>query len=379
MALRDSVFSVGLVACLVSTPLIGMAAAAAVKATLPDGPGVELVSKTCVGCHGPSKLTREWHTPSEWTDIVEDMVLEGAKMTDEERVVILTYLNTHLGKPEAQSQGLVAETPSSANKMTLAKDAKDPGVLKCSPKGEHETVCLAGRNFRDMPEGPEMVIVPGGTFQMGSTANEPAAAAREHPRHEVIIAAFAVGRFEVSLDEWNACVEAQVCKSYPWVERQGTGRMPATELAWSDAQDYVGWLSKSTGKRYRLLSEAEWEYAARARTTTPYYYGSAIGLKQANFAGEALKPVGSYPANNFGLHDMFGNAWEWTQDCWHETYEKAPGDGRAWEDGDLCRFRALRGGGWYNVSMALRSAMRFAGPAGNRNNGIGFRVARTLD
>ena len=157
-------------------------------------------------------------------------------------------------------------------------------------------------------------------------------------------------------------------------------------VSWEDAQTYVEWLSGKTGKSYRLLSEAEWEYVTRAGSTTPYWWGEDIGKDRANCSScgsqwdsAQTAPVGSFPANDFGLHDTAGNVWEWVEDCWNESYEGAPSDGSAWTESE-CSLRVLRGGSWVNYPRYLRSAIRSYGlEAGVRSSGIGFRVARTLD
>ena len=155
-------------------------------------------------------------------------------------------------------------------------------------------------------------------------------------------------------------------------------------VSWEDAQGYVRWLSRKTGEEYRLLSESEWEYVARAGTRTRYWWGDEIGRNRANCDGcgsrwedRQTAPVGSFSANGFGLHDVHGNVWEWVEDCWNESYAGAPRDGSAWESGE-CGRRVLRGGSWYNNLRYLRSAFRGRNSAGNRYMFIGFRVARTL-
>ena len=155
-------------------------------------------------------------------------------------------------------------------------------------------------------------------------------------------------------------------------------------VGWDDAQLYVQWLSEQTGHAYRLPTEAEWEYAARAGTTTAYSWGNDIGRNLANCDGcgsqwdeDRTAPVGSFPANAFGLHDMHGNVWEWVLDCWNDTYSGAPTDGSAWLSGN-CGRRVLRGGSWVSYPRNLRSAYRDWYPPGIRNYIIGFRVARTL-
>ena len=164
----------------------------------------------------------------------------------------------------------------------------------------------------------------------------------------------------------------------------GRGRRPVINVSWEDAQAYVRWLSRETGQGYRLLSEAEWEYVARAGSRTAYHWGGDIGRNRANcrrcgsrWDDKRTAPAGSFAANEFGLHDVHGNVWEWVEDCWNASYRGAPEDGSAWESGD-CRLRVMRGGSWDYRPSYLRSALRIRSSAANRNFQLGFRVARTL-
>jgi formylglycine-generating enzyme required for sulfatase activity len=253
-----------------------------------------------------------------------------------------------------------------------------PAPAAATPKG--------GESFRDCEQCPEMVVIPAGKVLMGSPEREVGRSPTEGPQQEVAFARpFAVGKFEVTFDEWDACVAAGGCAHKPTDEGWGRGRQPVINVSWSDAQVYVSWLAKKTGKPYRLLSEAEWEYAARAGKTTRYPWGDEPGTNLANFDGSGSRwsgrrtaPVGSFEANAFGLHDMIGNVWEWVEDCWNESYGDAPLDGRAWESGD-CGRRVLRGGSWGSKPEVARAAVRGRIEPGNRNYlGVGFRLARTL-
>jgi len=202
-----------------------------------------------------------------------------------------------------------------------------------------------------------------------------------------IAKSFAVSKFEVTFESWDACYELGGCRVRPDDSGWGRGSRPVISVNWDDAQQYISWLSKQTGKDYRLLTEAEWEYAARAGATTAYSWGDEIkmdGKVMANcFAcgsewdNKQTAPVGSFAPNAFGLDDMLGNVWEWVEDCYHDTYEGAPDDGSAWNAGD-CNQRVVRGGSWGDPSQILRSAFRLRGPVGNRYDGLGFRIARTL-
>lgn len=159
--------------------------------------------------------------------------------------------------------------------------------------------------------------------------------------------------------------------------RHESGSMPAINVSWDDAKQYVTWLSTTTGKAYRLLSEAEWEYAARAETTTRYSWGNKFDASKANNSKGRTVPVGEYASNAFGLHDMHGNVWEWVEDCWNDNYRSAPDDGAARTSGD-CSRHVFRGGSWNNNSYSLRSTDRGTFPTVNRNVYIGFRVTRVV-
>ena len=240
--------------------------------------------------------------------------------------------------------------------------------------------------FRDCPDCPEMVAIPAGTFTMGSPATEARRGDIEGPQHRVTIAKpFALGKYEVTFAEWDACTAAGGCAHRPGDQGWGRGRRPVIDVSWDDAKAYVAWLSRKTGKTYRLPSEAEWEYAARAGTPTRYSWGDEIGSNRANCRGcgsqwdwKQTAPVGSFAPNHMGLHDMHGNVWELVEDCWNGSYNGAPSDGRAWLTG-LCRARALRGGSWTDDPGFLRSAYRVGHPTMLPDDGIGFRLARTLD
>ena len=245
--------------------------------------------------------------------------------------------------------------------------------------------------YKDCSECPAIVEIPPGTFMMGSPDSESERNDDEGPVHRVTIpASFAVGKYEVTFDEWDACVSAGGCSHKPGDEGWGRGRHPVIQVSWNDVQTYLVWLSNKTGKTYRLLSEAEWEYVARAGTTTPFHTGEQISTSQANFDGnytyngsskgefrDRTVPVGSFGANQFGLHDVHGNVVEWVQDCWNGNYKGAPSDGSAWTTGD-CEDRVLRGGSWLNDPWIVRSAIRDGYRIDIRINLFGFRVARTL-
>ena len=250
-----------------------------------------------------------------------------------------------------------------------------------------------GRRFRDCPGCPEMVVVPAGSFMMGSPPGEAGRDDDDGPQHRVTIAEpFAVGVFEVTFREWGACVSGGGCNGYrPDDKGWGRGDRPVINVSWDDAQAYVRWLSGKTRQRYRLLSESEWEYVARAGTTGPFHTGATISTDQANYDGnytygggrqgvyrKRTVPVGTFSPNGFGLHDVHGNVWEWTQDCWNEGYNGAPRDGRAWAQGN-CSRRVARGGSWsQRTEVPPGRHPRTGTPPETATNYQGFRIARTL-
>jgi formylglycine-generating enzyme required for sulfatase activity len=243
--------------------------------------------------------------------------------------------------------------------------------------------------FQECTRCPAMAVMPSGSFTMGSPNTETAADSDEFSQHPVTIAEpFAVSKFEVTFDNWDTCYELGGCRIRPDDYGWGRGDRPVVGVDWDDAQQYVAWVSKQTGKTYRLLSEAEWEYAARAGTTTAYSWGDDVepnGVAMANcfdcgsqWDDKETAPVGSFAPNAFGLNDMLGNVWEWVEDCYHDSYDAAPNDGSAWTAGD-CKERVSRGGSWGDFpQVLLRTAFRLRTPPVNRYEGLGFRVGRTL-
>lgn len=247
----------------------------------------------------------------------------------------------------------------------------------------------AGQTFKDCADCPEMVVIPAGSFMMGSADNEEGRSLDEGPQRKVSIKRFAMGKTEVTQGEWKV-----VMGSSPSYFFGDCGDFcPVTMVSWSDAQEYIKKLNLKSGKNYRLPSEAEWEYAARAGTNTPFYTGNTVNTDQANFDGndtyngsaigvyrEHTIKVGSFKPNNFGLFDMLGNVMEWTQDSWHDSYKGAPLDGAAWTIGAYRKQRVLRGGSLYSSPKDLRSAKRVKDEIEERSDlgGIGFRLARTL-
>jgi formylglycine-generating enzyme required for sulfatase activity len=242
------------------------------------------------------------------------------------------------------------------------------------------------RIFRDVGEPwcPEMVAPAPGAFLMGSPESEKDRSCSEGPQHEVTIGyRFALGRYPVTFDEYDhfcAATKRKKRTDRGW----GRGKRPVINVNWRDGLDYCEWLARETDQPYRLPSEAEWEYACRAGTTTRYAWGDTITSKNAAYAELNLgktTEVGQYPANPWGLYDMHGNVWEWVEDIWHDSYQGAPSDGSAWTGGEgkqSSRDRVYRGGSWVNSPSNLRSAVRNWNHPDLRIINLGFRVARTL-
>ena len=254
----------------------------------------------------------------------------------------------------------------------------------------------ADPSFRDCPSCPMMVKLPAGEFLMGSPETELKRGTDEGPQRRVVIAQpYAIGKYEVTFAEWDACVAKCGCSHKPADEGWGRGRRPVVNISWNDATEFVGWLARTTGKPYRLPTEAEWEYAARGVTSAtakhlPFSIGQTINYNQANFDAnfvygsgrigiyrQQTVDAGSLKRNAFGVHEMHGNVWEWVQDCYMPDYRDAPTDGSAVAS-EGCRLRVLRGGAWNYYPWMLRSAARYATVGGVRLNNIGLRVALSL-
>ena len=314
------------------------------------------------------------------------------------------YLSSHpSGRHVAEARRLHAaraDDVAFAAARRIGTAAAYEGYLDSHPAGRNTEAVRAllfflrlepGDKFRECEACPEMVVVPAGTYLMGSPVWEAGRDDDEGPQRRVTIGEpFAVGVYEATFAEWDACVRGGGCGRYLPDEGWGRGNRPVIYVSWEEAQAYGRWLSRETGQEYRLLSESEWEYVARAGTTTPFHTGRTISTDQANYDGnytygagsegkyrEQTMPVGSFAPNAFGLYDVHGNVWEWTQDCWNESYRGAPEDGSAWERGD-CGRRVIRGGGWGNSPGVLRSADRFSWGTTGTHFALGFRVARTL-
>jgi formylglycine-generating enzyme required for sulfatase activity len=296
----------------------------------------------------------------------------------------LEYLRQQVAIASAQE----AQKVSRQQQDALKRIEEQLILLQTRPAsltGAQERALKPKDTFEECRNCPQMIVVPAGSFLMGSPANEQGRNTNEGPQHRVTIEPqFAVGQFALTFDEWDACVADGGCNGYkPSDQGWGRGRRPVINVSRSDANGYVAWLSRATGKTYRLLTEAEYEYAARAGTQTAYPWGNDIGKNNANcngcgsqWDGKQTAPVGSFPPNGFGLYDMVGNVWAWTEDCYHERYIGAPTNGSAWP-GD-CEPRVVRAGAWGEPPNSVRSATRFRFFADIRLTNLGFRVGRTL-
>lgn len=249
-----------------------------------------------------------------------------------------------------------------------------------------ETALRPQDRFRECAHCPDMIVVPDGTFVMGARSDEIGSPDDERPQHVVTVQRFGVGRQPVTLDEWQACVAARGCSHE--AASAGRGSDPVAGILWEEASDYVQWLSRTTGRSYRLLSEAEREYVTRAGTTTAFWWGDMADPQQADIASAdliadvgiaAAMTLASTPqgANPFGLFDVHGGVYDWVEDCWHDNYVGAPTDGSAWMDAD-CRGHVLRGGAASRVLQTRRSAARIWFGSPNRMGYMSVRVARTL-
>jgi formylglycine-generating enzyme required for sulfatase activity len=245
----------------------------------------------------------------------------------------------------------------------------------------------------------EMVSIPGGTFTMGSPANEKDSFGDERPQHEVNVPTFFIGKYPITQAQWQAIASRTDLKvkqdldfnPADFKDRPDSDLRPVEQVNWYDAVEFCARLSKLTVREYRLPSEAEWEYACRAGTTTPFYFGETITGKLANYDAryiysgepngeyrEETTPVGQFPPNAFGLYDMHGNVWEWCADTWHDNYDGAPTDGSVWIKNGDDNCSPLRGGSWYYLPINCRSASRGSSTRRDRNANDGFRVVYSL-
>ncbi len=256
------------------------------------------------------------------------------------------------------------------------------------PLSRNENAALRPMDhFKECGSCPEMIVVPAGQFIMGASENEPGSTPDERPQHQVSFTqSFSVGRFPVTFDEWDACLAAMGCSYRPSDQNWGRGKQPVIGILWDDANEYVGWLSRKTGRSYRLLSEAEREYVTRAGTSSAFWWGDDITSLQANSAPPTLDhsqpqfsktvQVDSFGPNPWGFFQVHGNVYDWVEDCGNDNYENAPSDGTAWIKGN-CDVHMLRGGAFSRRPETLRSAARLWSGSANRMIYMSLRVART--
>ncbi|MFM9942434.1 MAG: SUMF1/EgtB/PvdO family nonheme iron enzyme [Hyphomicrobiaceae bacterium] len=312
-----------------------------------------------------------------------------------------------LGEPPAQTPPRVPDTaPQTPPKTQVppTQPPQQPPTQKASNDPGRQVPAGSGQFFRDplqggatCPQCPQMVVVPAGSFSLGSAVSEPEREGWkkgvESPQVRISIPQpFAVARYAVTFDEWNACTSDGGCGGYqPPDDGWGRGNRPVIHVSWIDAKGYIAWLARKTGRPYRLLSDTEREYVTRAGTTTPFWFGTRITVNDANYDGnyvyagggekgqyrERTVPVDSFRANPWGLFNVHGNVWEWVEDCWQLTHQNHPGTAAPRVTGD-CTERTRRGGAWIGVPWAIRAAHRANGEVTLRKNEIGFRVARDL-
>ena len=291
----------------------------------------------------------------------------------------------------------LAEADKGAWVATLGEGSRSAyeAYLKAFPSGKYRSSAskklgravvsapqASAPKAKDCSDCPEMAIIPAGKFRMGDLQN--GGDEDELPVRSVGIAkSFSVSKYEITFAQWTSCVKDAGCRYMPSDNDWGTGRQPVINVSWNDAQQYIKWISAKTGKTYRLLSEAEWEYIARAGSSTKYFWGNDVGSSRANCSNcgsewdeEQPAPVGSFAANKFGVYDMHGNVYEWVQDCWHSNYRNAPNTSVKRSGGD-CDYRTVRGGSFDIPSKSIRSANRSKFKSGFRDVMNGLRIART--
>lgn len=276
--------------------------------------------------------------------------------------------------PASAAAAQPAHTPGSPAK------APPPAAAAAPSAPQQKGVATAANEIRDCPACPAMLAVSPGTFAMGSNSGDPS----EKPAHRVTLDhSFALAKYVVTVAQWNTCRDAGACPRLPG-DSNTAPNAPARDLSWDDAQQYVKWLSKISGKSYRLPTEAEWEFAARGGTATRYWWGNEMRPGNANckdcgppWHAEAPDNVGSFAANPLGFYDMGGGVWEWVSDCWHNSYKNAPADGRSWDEPN-CQVRVIRGGSWRDGANYMPVSTRFKYDSSVRYSANGFRVARDM-
>jgi formylglycine-generating enzyme required for sulfatase activity len=288
--------------------------------------------------------------------------------------IVLCMLTTSAAKADVSDSDIeAAQRKIDALKAKRAAEAATVARKAAEEKRAREEA--TAKKVAEERSTGGMIVIPAGSFMMGEGSG----------RHLVTLRSFALGKYDVTFKQWDACVAAGGCNGYRPVDYDwGRGDRPVINVSYDDAQAYIRWISAKTGHAYRLPSEAEWEYAARAGTTTDYYWGTEIGSGHANCDGcgsqwdrKSTSPVGSFPPNPWGLYDMTGNVWQWTADCLNDSRTGEPTDGSAWLSGD-CNSHIARGGAWATSSLLVGSPDQTWHPSGQRDQNTGFRLARTL-
>ena len=343
----------------------------------------DIVSLTEAGL-GPPVIVRMIETSPTAFDTSVGAVIALTQKGVEDGVIAAMVAAGQGAAARAASAG-VQQAGRAAPSTESASAPGSPAQPATGPVARAQPKAIPGSTFRESlrsgGHGPEMVVIPAGSFRMGCLSNDDACYVDEKPVHQVTIPrAFAVSKYEVTFEDYDRFTYPNKVDDEGW----GRGRRPAINVSWNDAKEYMEWLSSETGAQYRLLSEAEWEYAARAGSTTKYSWGNEIDVNRANCRQERCgdqweytAPVGSFAPNAFGLYDMHGNVWEWVEDCSNGSYSGAPSNGIAWLSGN-CAVRVLRGGSWISDPRNLRAADRIGNSTGIRVSLNGFRVARTL-
>jgi formylglycine-generating enzyme required for sulfatase activity len=281
-----------------------------------------------------------------------------------------------LRAPAAQSPAPAPSAPAARAHPAPVKPTAPAAPAAPPPAAMAHT----GGDIRDCQSCPMLVSLPAGAFTMGNNASDPS----EKPAHQVVISApFAIGKFEVTVQQWNACVTANGCqKATP--DLNTNPNAPVRDVSWEDTQQYVKWLGMLSGEAYRLPTEAEWEFAARGGSATAYWWGDKMAPGKANckdcgppWTDKGPANAGSFAPNAYGLYDTSGSVWEWVADCWHNNFKGAPADGSAWDEPG-CRVRVIRGGSWRDGAAYMVASTRFKYDASVRQAQNGFRVARSL-
>jgi formylglycine-generating enzyme required for sulfatase activity len=408
-----------------SQPVLNLGAAAPSKTEAPDSPA----EAAAPPAHAPSRAERDWEreniAESEDADIIAAYIEQYAmseriwaakarqRLKAVEALIAGRAAQERLARERAEKERLAKEEAERAAQAARFKAQGRIEIAAPFVSNANGRWFLPGAGktewFKDLENGPEMAVIPSGKFMMGSPQNEPERSDSEGPQHEVTIPEpFAIGRCAVTRGQFAAFVAATGHKmeggAYVWTGGQWKNdpskswrdpgfaqddSHPVVCVNWDDVKAYAAWLSNASGKAYRLPSEAEWEYACRAGSVTPFWWGSSISPHQANYDGSSepykggggkgeyrkrTVPAKHFDANPWGLYQVHGNVWEWCEDCWNGNYSGAPSDGSAWTTGD-CAYRVVRGGSWLGIPRSLRAACRINYYPQYRNDYRGFRVA----